>query len=64
MDKERRKRILERLDALDTGPTEDDRRSERQAAIERVIETEQALKWGRLQSGAAWGMFGRLVYPK
>jgi hypothetical protein len=63
MDVELRTRILELLDALDAGPTEDDNRSERQAAIERVIETEQALKWGRLQSGAAWGMFGRSVYP-
>ena len=45
----RRKRILRRLNAFDTGITEEDRRTERQAAIERTIETERALKWGRLQ---------------
>ena len=47
--KRQRKRILQRLNAFDTGITEKDRRTERQAAIERTIETERALKWGRLQ---------------
>jgi hypothetical protein len=47
--KPRRKRLLQRLNAFDTGITEEDRRAERQAAIERTIETEQALKWGRLR---------------
>jgi len=47
--KRQRKRILQRLNAFDTGITEEDRRTERQAAIERTIETERALKWGRLQ---------------
>jgi hypothetical protein len=55
---DRRRRILERLNTLDTGPTEKDRSAERQAAIESAIETEQALKWGRIQSGTLWGMFG------
>lgn len=59
MGAEQHRRILERLNAFDTGPTEEDRRTERQAAIERTIETEQALKWGRLSSGIAGGMFGR-----
>ena len=59
MDTEQRTQILERLNTLNTGPTEDERRAERQAAIERTIETEQALKWGRIQSGTLWGMFGR-----
>jgi hypothetical protein len=59
MDAERRRRILERLDTLDAGPTEADRRAERQATIQRTIETEQALKWGRLSAGIAGGMFGR-----
>jgi hypothetical protein len=63
MDAERRRRILQRLNAFDTGITEVDRRTERQAAIERTIETEQALKWGRVQSGAIWGIFGRSSYP-
>lgn len=44
-----RKRLVERLNTFDTGITEEDRRTDQQAAIERTIETEQALKWGRLQ---------------
>jgi hypothetical protein len=63
MDAQRRRRLLERLNTLDAGPTEDERRAQRQAAIERTIETEQALKWGRIQSGTLWGMFGRSSYP-
>ena len=59
MDAERRRRLLEQINTLDTGPTEDDRRAERQAAIERTVDTEQELKWGRLSAGLAGGMFGR-----
>jgi hypothetical protein len=59
MDAERRRRILDRLNTFEAGPTEEDRRTERRAAIERMIETEDALKWGRLQAGSMWGMFGR-----
>ncbi len=47
MDTKRRRRLIERLNALDTGITEEDRKAERQAMIERTIETERALKWGR-----------------
>ena len=48
MNTKRRRRLLRRLNILDTGITEEDRRAERQDAIESTIETEQALKWGRL----------------
>ena len=48
MDAKRRRRLLQRLNALDPGITEADRKAERQAAIERILETERALKWGRL----------------
>jgi hypothetical protein len=48
MNTKRRRQLLERLNILDTGITEEDRRAERQSAIKRIIETEQALKWGRL----------------
>ena len=48
MNTKRRRRLLERLNTLDTGITEEQRRAERQGAIKRLIETEQALKWGRL----------------
>jgi hypothetical protein len=47
MDAKRRRRILAKLNALDPGITEADRKAERQAAIERILETERALKWGR-----------------
>jgi hypothetical protein len=57
------RQLLERLNTFDTGVTEEERRTERQAAIERTIETEKALKWGRLQSEGVWGVFGRLAYP-
>lgn len=59
METERRRRILERLNALDVGPTEDERRAERRSARERAIETEQELRWGRLSVGIAGGIFGR-----
>jgi len=49
MDVERRRQVLQRLNAFDTGITEEERKTERQAAIERAIVTEKALKWGRLQ---------------
>ncbi len=44
----RRRRLIERLDVLDTRITEEDRKAERRVVIERTIETERALKWGRL----------------
>ena len=59
MDAERRREIVRRLNTFDAGPTEDERRAERKAAIERAVETETALKWGRLSAGIAGGMFGR-----
>ena len=62
MDAERRK-ILKRLDAFDAGPTEDDRRAERQDKIRKAIEAEQDLKWGRYAAGIAGGISGRSVLP-
>jgi hypothetical protein len=58
-----RHQILKRLDAFDAGPTEDDRRAERQAEIQRSIEAEEDLKWGRLSAGIAGGIPGRSVLP-
>jgi hypothetical protein len=49
MSVKRRRQILKRLNTWDTGITEEDRRTKRQATIERTIEAEKALKWGRLQ---------------
>jgi hypothetical protein len=59
MDAERRRRILERLNTFDAGPTEEDRRAEREAEIKRAIEAEEALKWGRISAGGMWGLLGR-----
>jgi hypothetical protein len=33
----RRRRILDRLNAFDAGPTEDDRKAERQAIVRRAV---------------------------
>jgi hypothetical protein len=49
----RRHKILERLNAFDAGPTEDDRRAERPATIRRAIEAAQDLKWGWLSADIA-----------
>jgi hypothetical protein len=54
-----RRELLERLNALDSGPTEDDRRAERKAMISKAVQTEEALKWGRVAAGSLWGFIGR-----
>ena len=59
MSARRRRELLERLNALDAGPTEDDRRAEREARIGKAVQTEEALKWGRVTAGSLWGFFGR-----
>jgi hypothetical protein len=55
----RRTELLERLNALDASPTEDDRRAEREATISKAVQTEEALKWGRVSAGSLWGFIGR-----
>jgi hypothetical protein len=59
----RRRKILERLDALEAVPTEDDRRAKRRAMIRRALEVEEDLKWGRLSVSNAGGIAGRSVLP-
>jgi hypothetical protein len=54
-----RRELLQRLNALDPGPTEDDRRVEREATISKAVQTEEALKWGRVSAGSLWGFIGR-----
>jgi hypothetical protein len=55
-----RHEILQRLNAFDSGGlTEDDRRGERQATLQRAIEVEEDLKWGRLSAGIVGGVSGR-----
>ncbi len=59
MSARRRRELLQRLNTLDAGPTEDDRRAEREATISKVVQTELALaREGRSASGL-WGFFGR-----
>ena len=55
----RRRELLDRLNALDSGPTEDDRRAEQKATISKAVQTEEALKWGRVSAGSLWGFIGR-----
>ena len=59
MSARRRREILERLNTLDAGATEDDRRAEREARITKAVQTEEALKWGRVSAGSLWGFMGR-----
>jgi hypothetical protein len=54
-----RREILERLNTLDAGPTEDDRRAEQEAKIRKAVQTAQAqAREGRSAAGL-WGFFGR-----
>ena len=59
MSARRRRELLERLNTLDAGPTEDERRAEREARISKAVQTEEALKWGRVSAGSLWGFMGR-----
>ncbi len=59
-----RKELLEMLNTLDAGPTQDDRRAEREARIRQAVQTEEALKWGRISAGSLWGFFGRSASPR
>ena len=61
MSAKQREELLERLNTLDAGPTEDERRAEREVRIRQAVQTEEALKWGRVSAGSMWGFFGRLV---
>jgi hypothetical protein len=59
MSARQRRELLQRLNTLDSGPTEDDRRAEREATISKAVQTEEALKWGRVSAGSLWGFIGR-----
>ena len=39
----RRRELLERLNTLDAGPTEDDRRAEQEVRITKAVQTAEAL---------------------
>jgi hypothetical protein len=46
----RRKELLQRLNALDTGTTEDACRAEREARMRKAIQIEETLNWGRISA--------------
>ncbi|MDQ3438011.1 MAG: hypothetical protein M3491_11925 [Actinomycetota bacterium] len=54
-----RRELLERLNALDPGPTEDDRRAVREARISKAVQTAEALAREGRSAGGLWGFFGR-----
>ncbi len=56
MSASRRTELLERLNILDAGPTEDDRRAEWEARVRKAVQTEEALKWGARLVGQAVGL--------
>jgi hypothetical protein len=59
MSARRRTEILERLNTLDAGPTEDDRRAERETTIRNAVQTAEALAREGRSAGGLWGFFGR-----
>jgi hypothetical protein len=59
MSARRRRELLERLNTLDAGPTEDDRRAEREARISKAVQTEEALAREGRSAGGLWSFFGR-----
>jgi hypothetical protein len=59
MSARQRRELLERLNTLDAGPTQDDRRAEREARIRQAVQTAEAqAREGRSTAGL-WGFFGR-----
>jgi hypothetical protein len=60
MSARQRRELLERLNTLDPGPTEDDRRAEREATIRKVVQTGEALAREGRSAAGLWGFFGRL----
>jgi hypothetical protein len=61
MSAEQRRELLERLNTLDAGPTQDDRRAEQEARLRQAVQTAEAqAREGRSAAGL-WGFFGRSV---
>ena len=59
MSARQRREILESLNTLDAGPTEDDRRAEREARIRKAVQTAEALAREGRSAGGLWAFFGR-----
>ena len=56
-----RTELLERLNTLDAGPTEDDRRAEREARLRKVAQTAEALAREGRSAAGLWSFFGRAL---
>ena len=56
--KERRRKLLERLNSYDQGANESERRGERKSEHERQLERQKALETGRRGLGGAGGFIG------
>jgi hypothetical protein len=54
-----RRELLQRLNTLDPGPTEDDRRAEREARIRKAVQTAEALAREGRSAGGLWSFLGR-----
>jgi hypothetical protein len=59
MSERQHRALLERLNALDPGPTEDDRSAEWEATISKAVQTAEALAREGRSAGGLWGFFGR-----
>jgi hypothetical protein len=57
--KARRRELLERLNTLDAGPTEDDRRAEQVVRITKAVQTAEALAREGRSAAGLWGFFSR-----
>jgi hypothetical protein len=55
----KRRELLQRLNALDAGPTEDDRRAEWEATLRQVAQTAEALAREGRSAAGLWGLFCR-----
>ena len=51
----RRRELLKRLNTLDPGPTEDDRRAEREAELRKAAQSAQALAREGRSAAGVWG---------
>jgi hypothetical protein len=59
LSKRQRRQILQRLNTFDAGPTEADRRAEREARISKAVQTAEALTREGRSAGGPWGFFSR-----
>ena len=55
----RRRELLERLNTLDAGPTEDDRRAEQEVRITKAVQTAETLAREGRSAAGLWGFFSR-----